>query len=417
MAAPTELHCGYTPQPSKTSLAIIADAKTNINSTISATTGASHSLASGQDRCTKSLPTDDASAAAWASCYPTIRAASRHTTMTVTARTQSVTINGNDMQIIKTSDTQATSKNGAQSVKMNDSQLTRKNNNSRPSGGPDEDSPIGHPIVSMTHARAFKGKRLIVMRHAESMDFVFGNWIIEAYEEGDYKPYDLNQPLTLPKRPRLHYWRDAPLTEMGGMTAQLVGRGLHFNHARPAFIVSSPALSCVQTAAGLAKTLKCDQPISICIEPSLFDFAEEAPEFVSPQRLLELDYPINVSYKPLMSYDKLYRLRETPTEFKKRMSTVIRSLVELSKGTIVVVGHAATVDLTTRSLLDMNERETTIGEEVEVNASHYPFCSIVAIEQAIDGSWRVLHNATPSLSYMNCTSRIDHRYFYRNEIV
>lgn len=51
------------------------------------------------------------------------------------------------------------------------------------------------------HHEAKTGRQLYVMRHGERMDRIFPDWLKLAFADLDkYRPYDLNQPATLPQR-------------------------------------------------------------------------------------------------------------------------------------------------------------------------------------------------------------------------
>lgn len=66
------------------------------------------------------------------------------------------------------------------------------------------------------------------------------------------------------------YENDSPITEMGNLGGQMVGRGLKSSKADIKQIICSPALRCVQTAHAILKTLESD--VKISIEPGLFEW-------------------------------------------------------------------------------------------------------------------------------------------------
>ncbi len=125
------------------------------------------------------------------------------------------------------------------------------------------------------------GRHVIVLRAAERVDFSFPEWMKLAFDEINfYTPYDLNMPLKLHPRDHVsHFLDDPPITELGHVNAQMVGRGLEraavYNHLTPIRAVySSPALRCLQTSDAMikgwgeeARSLK---PVEV--EPGLFEY-------------------------------------------------------------------------------------------------------------------------------------------------
>lgn len=60
------------------------------------------------------------------------------------------------------------------------------------------------------------------------MDRIFPDWLQLCFSNhGSYFPYDMNQPLRLPSRPggATEFHDDPPLTEMGILTSQMLGKG------------------------------------------------------------------------------------------------------------------------------------------------------------------------------------------------
>ena len=232
---------------------------------------------------------------------------------------------------------------------------------------------------------------VLLMRHGERVDRVFGSgWAKRALDGDDYRPYDLNLPLFLPRRTKS--WRnDAPLTEMGCGVARAMGRGLALSRptvAAPlAAVFCSPALRCVQTAASLLSQVPSAPPIRV--EPGLFEtvgWYESLPELLSVAELAEAGYPVQPSYRPLMGLAELETLaRETNLEYAVRQQRVLSSLLAGWRGTetVLVVGHAPTLALGARLLSGQERRLTgplTGGERAELHrAGHnFPFCSLLS---------------------------------------
>lgn len=174
------------------------------------------------------------------------------------------------------------------------------------------------------------GRRLFVVRHAECLDKIFPGWLRLAYTEGIYKPYDLNQPVKLPKRINTpaDFENDSPITEIGQITSQMIGRALKLSHNEPMVVYSSPALRCVQTAHNLLKTTGTPPHTRIRIEPALFEWMhwyETPPNWMTTKQLTSAGYPIDNSYKPTMDIDALLKCKkESSFDHYSRTLTVIK---------------------------------------------------------------------------------------------
>ncbi|KRX56171.1 hypothetical protein T09_4610 [Trichinella sp. T9] len=56
-------------------------------------------------------------------------------------------------------------------------------------------------------------------------------------------------------------------------------------------------------------------------------------------------------------------------------------------------------------------KASAISNQVGV---HYPFGSVVALEEnKSDNTWKLMHCALPSISFLDCTNRIDFKFFNR----
>lgn len=112
---------------------------------------------------------------------------------------------------------------------------------------------------------------LIVSRHAERIDFTFGNWIPYCFDaEGNYSRKDLNQPMTLPKRASpQEYFKDSPLTIVGLYQATLTGQAFKASAVTVTHAYASPAFRCIQTCTNILKELNLMESVPISVEPGL----------------------------------------------------------------------------------------------------------------------------------------------------
>uniref|UniRef100_A0AC34G5W0 Uncharacterized protein n=1 Tax=Panagrolaimus sp. ES5 TaxID=591445 RepID=A0AC34G5W0_9BILA len=119
-------------------------------------------------------------------------------------------------------------------------------------------------------------KVIALIRNGERIDRVFPEWLnLNFTDSGKYLPTDLNQPIEMLQRSGGigDYLDDSPITEIGGLTSQILGRSFRLHDIWPIQkIYSSPSLRCVQSAAAFVKGL--NKNIKICIEPGLFDWTK-----------------------------------------------------------------------------------------------------------------------------------------------
>ncbi|OUC45414.1 phosphoglycerate mutase family protein, partial [Trichinella nativa] len=118
------------------------------------------------------------------------------------------------------------------------------------------------------------GRIIFLARHGEQMNNVFPNWVHETFSNfGLYKPTDLNMPLSLVPRQNgpVDFLDDPPLTEMGYVTSQMIGRGAKLSNVRFDAIYCSPALRCIHSAHGILKAFPKSE-MQIRIEPGLFEY-------------------------------------------------------------------------------------------------------------------------------------------------
>nr|XP_048721754.1 ubiquitin-associated and SH3 domain-containing protein A isoform X4 [Caretta caretta] len=176
---------------------------------------------------------------------------------------------------------------------------------------------VHNPIMtkSVTQTLAFQlsqtvalRRGLLVMRHGERVDHVFGkSWIQQCLtSDGKYHRADLNFPASLPKRRDSikHFEYDPPLSCCGVFQSRLVGEALLEKQEAVSHVYCSPALRCIQTAQHVLEGLKLEQKVKIRVEPGLFEWTKwEAnkiiPSFMALTELTEATYNIDPSYRYL----------------------------------------------------------------------------------------------------------------------
>lgn len=271
---------------------------------------------------------------------------------------------------------------------------------------------------------ASTGKRVFVMRHGERLDRLFPSWATLAFNTmGEYKPFDLNMPLQLPARSNLHraMQSDPPLTEVGFVTSQMVGRAFSLTGVKISHVYSSPALRCLHSAKALLKTACPGQPaMRIKVEPGLFEFLgwykDGCPQFMTGAELNNMRCPADPAYTPIVPASALLPLagQETTAQYYERSEKVIKGIVEKcpEKSGIVIVGHAPSLDALPRHLL--GKKKLPEGDEMQRMGLRYPYCSAAIVEETVENTWQLASTALPPISYMHYTNRIDFEYFNRD---
>ncbi|CAM4410863.1 ubiquitin-associated and SH3 domain-containing protein A isoform X1 [Lepidochelys kempii] len=236
---------------------------------------------------------------------------------------------------------------------------------------------VHNPIMtkSVTQTLAFQlsqtvalRRGLLVMRHGERVDHVFGkSWIQQCLTaDGKYHRADLNFPASLPKRRDSikHFEYDPPLSCCGVFQSRLVGEALLEKQEAVSHVYCSPALRCIQTAQHMLEGLKLEQKIKIRVEPGLFEWTKwEAnkiiPSFMALTELTEAAYNIDPSYRCTFPLSSLVP-SESYEEYISRCSTVIKQIVSdcTRNGIILIVGHGSSLDSFTRPVLGLPARDS-----------------------------------------------------------
>ncbi|XP_011185936.1 ecdysteroid-phosphate phosphatase isoform X3 [Zeugodacus cucurbitae] len=240
-----------------------------------------------------------------------------------------------------------------------------------------------------------KSRRLYIMRHGERVDFTFGTWIPYCFDEfNNYVRKDLNMPRKLPRRQRCPdgWQNDSPLTNIGLYQAKLTGEALLDCNARIDHVYCSPAYRCVQTCISTLEGLHSRNKFKIKLEPGLFEwmawYPDGVPDWMSRSELLEADYNIDTSYHPFISANKLNEcVKETTEEFYTRNFETVRKIIETTKGNILIVAHATTLDTCTRQLIGAGPRSTN---ELRQVIHKIPYCSLGAVEEMDTGDWKLV---------------------------
>ncbi|KRZ68675.1 Protein UBASH3A -like protein [Trichinella papuae] len=277
------------------------------------------------------------------------------------------------------------------------------------------ESPHGPAVVAEP-----TGRRVMLMRNAERIDRTFPEWVDVSFnDKGKYKAYDLNQPLEIPVRHDGHeaYRVDSPITELGSITAMMLGRAMKLGKYLPYKIFVSPAFRCIQTCHSFLKSVE-DPILSMQIEPALFEWLgwyETMPSWMEFSDLLKSNYKINSTYKPVVeAIDMKQHLNESVVNCYQRCINAFRQILENDKkeGNILFIVHSTTIDAITRFL---NGKDTgTVSEEtLKSVGKNFPYSSVLIYEELANNTWRLIPDVLPSITYLDVSNRVNMDFLNR----
>ncbi|XP_014678843.1 PREDICTED: protein UBASH3A homolog [Priapulus caudatus] len=277
--------------------------------------------------------------------------------------------------------------------------------------------PVARVVVEAVNgvqgAPAAARRRLYVMRHGERVDFTFGGdwWIETCFDAaGNYVRVDANLPRALPRRrggPH-DYDRDAPLTEIGLTQARLVGDSLRFGGGTVAHAYVSPSLRCVQTADALLRALGVRDRVPLRVEPALFEwmgwYKARRATFMTPAEFADAGYNVDVAYCALVDERQL-ATAETLADYYARSERATRHAVahaaaEGAGGDVLLVAHAASLEVNTRGLLGLQPRTYSALSRI-MNGT--PYCSLAALEEGSSASaaWSLVQPPCMPVTHMS----------------
>ncbi|XP_052800510.1 protein UBASH3A homolog isoform X2 [Mya arenaria] len=266
-------------------------------------------------------------------------------------------------------------------------------------------------------------RSLVVMRHGERMDFLFGrSWVDLCFDDdGNYRPSDLNMPKSMPKRAGTHYEyaKDAPLTTLGSFQAHLTGealksKGITFDH-----VYVSPSLRCVQTATSVLKSMG-QATVPLHVEPGIFEwlgwYQLGLPKFFTPTELKSHGFNVDLSYKPFVPITK-FDMEENIEGYYRRSGETSRNIVirhQQEGGNILILGHAGSLEVCTRQLLRKTPRPDRDFRDL---CAKVPYCGLLSITECLrTQKWSMGDAPILSLTHGQNKQMVMTKLFYPSEL-
>lgn len=204
----------------------------------------------------------------------------------------------------------------------------------------------------------------------------------------------------------LSWNKDSPLTNVGILQGQLVGKALKRRNVCIDSVYCSPSYRCIQTCNAVLEGLQLKDIVAINIEPALFEFLQwyqdELPDFLSPEQLRHNGFNINIDYKSILSVSQLdMHVHESLTDFYKRNFKVVELELQnqtFSDSNVLIVGHATTLDTCSRPLLGKSIPTPNIVSQV---MQKIPFASLIELKEVEKNNWKLKQPPVLPLMHTN----------------
>ncbi|XP_050834744.1 ubiquitin-associated and SH3 domain-containing protein A isoform X2 [Serinus canaria] len=243
---------------------------------------------------------------------------------------------------------------------------TEKEPNVKPNGKAHNLSMSGSVTNVLPLQNAALRRGVLVMRHGERVDQVFGkSWLQQC------------------------------------LTAD--GEALLDQEVTVSYMYSSPALRCVQTAQHVLQGLKLNQKVRIRVEPGLFEWtnweaSRAIPKFMTVAELVEASYDIDTSYRGNFPLSSLVP-SESYEDYVSRSSAVIKQIISACpcKGVILIVGHGSSLAPLTRALTGLPSRDSRDFAQMvqKIPALGMCFCE----EQKEENKWQMVSPPVKTLTH------------------
>jgi len=246
-------------------------------------------------------------------------------------------------------------------------------------------------------------RRIYIFRHAERVDVTFSKeWILHSFDKkGNYFRHNINMPVRLPKRKGYPntFHRDAPITEMGSHQAFLSGQAMKLSGVNIQHVYSSPSLRSIQTAHSILTGLGIEKSAEINLELYIFEWMKWCigglPQFVDVETLREFGINASTTYKSQGKPEDLPN-KEKCSQYFQRSYEWIYNMLKNTTGDVLIVGHAATLDVMTRQIQGFDPRPMP---DFVSFVTKVPYCASVVLEEVKPSRYRLTKPPYPSLTH------------------
>ncbi|CAF3173343.1 unnamed protein product [Rotaria socialis] len=249
-------------------------------------------------------------------------------------------------------------------------------------------------LFGLSSAPAEDNIRVIITRHGERADLALGpRWLSRVRRNGAHH----SGVSYLTPRSDLQEWTfDPPLTIDGERQSSATGRKLLQLGYPIDYCYASPAYRSIQTANKILES-QGRRAVQINIEPGLFEcplwYASASLSFVPPADLaMDRYFNVNPYYTPI--YDEVDP-EENESNYYERSRLLIDSITKTHKnqgGTILLSGHAGSIEALTRGMLRRRARPERLMYEAEkVN-----YCNFAILERDARTRRWVVHSPPQS---------------------
>jgi len=250
---------------------------------------------------------------------------------------------------------------------------------------------------------AASNRRIYIFRHAERVDVTFSKeWLLHSFDKkGNYFRHNINMPVRLPKRKGYPntFHRDSPITEMGSHQAYLSGQAMKLCGVNIQHVYSSPSLRSVQTAHSILTGLGIEKSTEINLELFIFEWMKWCigglPTFVDVETLRDFGINASTTYTSKAKPEDLPP-KEKCGQYFQRSYEWISNMLNSTAGDVLIVGHAATLDVMTRQIQGFDPRPMP---EFVSFVTKVPYCASVVLEEVRPRYYRLTKPPYPSLTH------------------
>lgn len=158
----------------------------------------------------------------------------------------------------------------------------------------------------------------------------------------------------------------------------------------------------------MLKGCGCDD-VKIKIEPGLFEwllwYPDGLPNWMTSGELTAAGYNIDLDYRPFIAEEVLKDSQESCEKFYARSALVANGALDAHPvGNVILVGHAATLDVCSRELIGKTAR---LANEMTKVIQKVPYCSLLQLREE-GGKWEITEPPFPPVTH-STNQRFDYK--------